>query len=67
MYKGEWFSSGEGSGKPEKVAVKTLEHEGNEEDRIKFLQEATIMAQFSHNCVMTIRGILTGSPVSLYL
>lgn len=47
------------------VAVKTLKKEANEEDRVKFLQEAAIMAQFKHPNVVTMYGVVTdGDPVS---
>ena len=49
----------------EEVAVKTLEGELTEKERIKFLQEAAIMAQFKHNFVVGLRGILIDHPVSV--
>ena len=47
------------------VAVKTLKEGAGEEDKVKFLQEAAIMGQFSHPNVVTLYGVVTeGEPVS---
>ena len=47
------------------VAVKTLKEGSRGEDRLKFLQEAAIMAQFKHHNVITMHGIVkSGEPVS---
>ena len=47
------------------VAVKTLNPGVKEEDRVKFLQEAAIMGQFSHSNVVKLYGVVTvGEPVS---
>ena len=49
------------------VAVKTLKESSSEEDKVKFLQEAAIMAQFRHPNVVTMYGVVKdGEPVSLY-
>ena len=49
------------------VAVKSLEGEPTEEERVKFLQEATIMGQFKHPNIIRIVGIVTTSePVSVF-
>ena len=49
------------------VAVKTLKEVSGEEDRVKFLQEATIMGQFKHHNVVEMYGVvIEGEPVSLY-
>ena len=46
------------------VAVKTLKEGAAKEDRVKFLQEAAIMAQFKHPNVVTMHGVVTeGEPV----
>ena len=42
----------------EEVAVKTMEDEASEEDRVKFLQEAAIMGQFDHPNIVKIMGIM---------
>lgn len=41
------------------VAVKTLIEEANDASRIKFLQEAAIMGQFSHPNVVRLHGVVT--------
>ena len=41
------------------VAVKTLKVGSQQEDRIKFLQEAAVMGQFSHPYVIKIYGVVT--------
>ena len=47
------------------LAVKTLKQGASEEDKVKFLQEAAIMGQFSHINVIKIHGVVTlGEPVS---
>ena len=46
------------------VAVKSMQGETGEEDRIKFLQEAAIMGQFKHPYILRILGYMTGDPVS---
>ncbi len=47
------------------VALKTLKKGSSEKDKVKFLQEAVIMAQFRHPNVVTLFGIVTvGEPVS---
>ena len=46
------------------VAVKMLKREASEKDRVKFLQEAAIMGQFSHPNVVKLHGVVTvGEPV----
>ena len=48
------------------LAVKTLISSASEDDKIKFLQEAAIMGQFSHSNVIKLYGVVTvGHPVSL--
>ena len=65
MFKGVWYSS---SGKNVDVAVKTLNEGSDEQDRVKFLQEAAIMGQFRHPNVVTMHGVVTeGEPVSVYV
>ena len=50
------------------VAVKTLKEGTGEEERVKFLQEAAIMAQFRHHNVVNMYGVVTqGEPVSEYI
>ena len=51
--------------KPVGVALKSLNKKGSE-DKLKFLQEAAIMAQFRHPNVIMLHGVVTqGDPVSL--
>ena len=52
----------------EEVAVKTMENGANEEDRVKFLQEAAIMGQFNHPNIVRLLGIMTSpEPVCIQL
>ena len=46
--------------KPEnvEVAVKSLKCDASNLDRVKFLQEAAIMAQFKHPNVVTLHGVV---------
>ena len=45
--------------------MKTMEEGASEKERVKFLQEATIMVQFkNHPNVVMILGILLDAPVS---
>ena len=48
-----------GSTDPVKVAVKTLNSQCSESDRVKFLREAAIMGQFVHNNVVQLHGVVT--------
>ena len=49
------------------VALKTLKEGASEEDKVKFLQEAAIMGQFSHPNVVKLHGVITeGEPVSYF-
>ena len=61
VYKAKWSIS-----KTTKdVAVKTLKPGSSENDRVRFLQEAAIMGQFSHPYVVKLYGVVTvGDPVS---
>ena len=48
------------------VALKTLKTDSNEEDKVKFLQEAAIMAQFKHPNIVTLHGVVRDKePVSI--
>ena len=47
------------------VAVKTMQNDAGEKERIKFLQEAAIMGQFNNPYVVKLYGVVTSSyPVS---
>ena len=63
VFKGEWMASREG-GKVD-VAVKTLKDGSADEDKVKFLQEAAIIGQFSHPNVVKLHGIVIGEQVRL--
>ena len=62
VYRGVWLSP---DGEVE-VAIKTLKQGADEQDRVKFLQEAAIMGQFKHPNVVSMYGVVTkGEPVNL--
>ena len=46
-------------GEEEEVAVKVLSDKVDNEDKIKFLQEAALMGQFKHTNVLTLHGVVT--------
>ena len=49
------------------VAVKQLQFETSEEERVMFLQEAAINGQFHHPNVVQLVGVVTiGEPVCLH-
>ncbi len=50
---------------PVEVAVKSIDKGTNEEDKIKFLQEAAIMGQFNHPNIIRILGVVTNEKVSM--
>ena len=53
------------SGATKELAIKTLRAELPEEEKVRFLQEAAIMGQFSHPNVVKLCGVVTvGDPVS---
>ncbi len=57
---GVWRKNGR---KPVNVELKCLV-ETSEDNRVKFLQEAAIMAQFGHSNVILLHGVvIQGSPV----
>ena len=47
-----------GCGDPIQVAVKTLNSQCSESDRVKFLREAAIMGQFDFNYIIRLHGIV---------
>ena len=50
------------------VALKLLKEGSSELDKVKFLQEAAIMAQFSHPNVVSLYGVVCKTePVSMTL
>ena len=55
-----------GVNKDVRVALKIMKPGSTEEDKIKFLQEAAIMAQFRHPNVVSLYGVVSkGDPVSV--
>lgn len=64
VYKGDWKTSTKpGLGK---VAVKTLHANSHIDDKVRFLQEAAIMAQFNHVNVIRLFGlVIENEPVRL--
>ena len=63
VYQGEWTALE--LKKKVGIAVKTLKEGAGEGDKVKFLQEAAIMGQFSHPNVVKLYGVITeGEPVS---
>ena len=61
MHKAIWTISGA----TKELAIKTLRAELPEEEKVRFLQEAAIMGQFSHPNVVKLYGVVTmGEPVS---
>ncbi|XP_019855622.1 PREDICTED: serine/threonine-protein kinase STE20-like isoform X2 [Amphimedon queenslandica] len=51
-----------------KVAIKMLPKACKEEEKIKLLQEAAIMGQFSHSNVVTLHGVVTvGEPLMIIM
>ncbi len=51
------------------VALKSISENGSTDDKIKFLQEAITMGQFTHPNIIQLYGILAqgnDNPVSLY-
>ena len=59
--RGLWTCDGD----PLHVAVKFLPEDATEGERVKFLQEAALMGQFSHPHIISLYGVVTVStPVS---
>ena len=65
VYRGMFNSR---TSQPMEVAVKVTKPDASLLDKIKFLQEATIMGQFNHRNVSKLFGIVTSSqPVSTHV
>jgi ephrin-B len=48
------------------IALKTLKTDSTDDDKVKFLQEAAIMAQFKHPNIVTLHGVVSDKePVSI--
>ena len=56
MHLGVWTK---GSSDPVQVAVKTLNLQCSESDRVKFLREAAIMGQFEGDNIVRLHGVVT--------
>ena len=64
MYKGIWDHPYKIESVP--VAVKSLKTEASEIEKVKFLQEAAISAQFKHPNIINPYGVVTlEDPVSV--
>ena len=61
---GKWTSSPD---KEVEVAVKTLNSDASDKDRLKFIQEAAIMCQFDHENVIKLYGVVTDAPRMIVL
>ena len=63
VFKGEWATP-QGT---KEVALKMLREGHTDSDKVKFLQEATIMAQFRHPHIIKLFGAVTvDEPVRRY-
>jgi len=49
------------------VAIKTLNANSTDKDRLRFLQEAAIMCQFDHENVIKLYGVVTDEPAMIVL
>ena len=49
------------------VAVKMLNTDASDKDRLRFLQEAAIMCQFDHQNVIKLHGVVTEAPIMIVL
>ena len=58
VYKGEWRFK---KGKTRTVALKTLKSTASSSERVKLLQEAAIMGQFSHSHTVKLYGVVKES------
>ena len=61
---GKWKPSAD---KEVEVAVKMLNTDASNKDKLRFLQEAAIMCQFDHQNVIKLHGVVTGAPTMLVL
>jgi len=50
-----------------KVAIKVINSDASETEKVKFLQEAAIMCQFCHNNVIGLLGIVMEESIALVL
>ena len=61
---GKWKPS---TNKEVEVAVKMLNTDASDKDRLRFLQEAAIMCQFDHQNVIKLHGVVTETPAMIVL
>ena len=61
---GKWALSPD---KEVEVAVKTLNSDASDKDRLRFIQEAAIMCQFDHENVIKLYGVVTETPRMIVL
>ena len=55
VYKGQWKST---TGRTQTVALKTLKSTASNDERVKLLQEAAIMGQFTHPHIAQMYGVV---------
>ena len=55
------------SSKEVEVAIKTLNTDASDKNRLRFLQEAAIMCQFDHKNVIKLHGVVTEAPRMIVL
>ena len=61
---GKWTPSPD---KEVEVAIKTLNPDASDKDRLRFIQEAAIMCQFDHENVIKLYGVVTETPRMIVL
>ena len=61
---GKWTPSPH---KEVEVAIKTLNSDASDKDRLRFIQEAAIMCQFDHENVIKLYGVVTDAPRMIVL
>ena len=62
--RGKWKPS---ANKEVEVAVKMLNTDASDKDKLRFLQEAAIMCQFDHQNVIKLHGVVTETPIMIVL
>ena len=49
------------------MAIKTLNDNTSDKDKLRFLQEAAIMCQFDHKNIIQLLGVVTEAPITIVL
>ena len=49
------------------VAVKSLNTDANDKDKLRFIQEAAIMCQFDHKNVVKLYGVIKEPPTMIVM